>query len=311
MRIFCFSALFIFAIPILSQEVIVKTDFAVRDFKIKDNSLVYIEKRDIKSVNLETKKPDTLFKGNRFFIGGYGLNIFYLKDTNQIVTSSNELIRNVSSIRFYNLQKKEVNKYEVYYTTELMDFLIATEKKLLFLSKKDSTIEILKYGAKPRYKKTNVITLDSYVRKMIYYKGKLYYITDSGKLFEYFIATNNSKLLYKGSVILTNFVISDSDVFITTISGEIIRFNLDTKRADKIKVSSEIIEAIAPLNNGKIVVGDWSGNIFIVNRDNFQVVEKHKLKKRIIKISSIEPNIFYTSSADFTIRKWIIEKEEQ
>ena len=188
-----------------------------------------------------------------------------------------------------------------------MDFLIIPEEKLFFLSKKDSTIEIFTYGKKPRYKKTNVITLDSYARKIKYHKDKLYYITDSGKLFEHSILNNNSKLLYQGVTILVNFVISNKSAFISTISGEIIKVNLETKNTDKIKVGSEIIEAIAFLNNDKIVVGDWKGNIFIVNRDSFQVVEKHKLKKRIIKIRSVEPNIFYTSSADFTIRKWNIE----
>ena len=298
-----YMILLLLSVGLYSQEIIVNTKFAVRDFKIKDSTLVYIEKRNIKSVNLQTKKPDTLFTKNSFFIGGYGLNIFYPKDTNQIITASNELVRNVSSIRFYDLQKKAVNKYEVLYPTELMDFLIIPEKRLFFLSKKDLSIEIFKYGSKPRYQKQNVITLDSFARKMQFYNEKLYYITDSGKLYEYDFELNKVSLLYQGNTILVNFVINDIDIFITTDKGEVVKVNMTNKETSKLKVSNEIIEAIAVVDTNKIVVGDWAGNIYVLS-NQLENIHQFKLKKRIIKIRSNSKNVFFTSSDDFTIRKW-------
>lgn len=131
MKLIIFSITFFLCFNIFGQEIILETKFAVRDFKIKGSTLVYIEKRDIKSYNLIAKRADTLFPNNSFFIGGYGLNIFYPKDTNQIITASNESVRNFSSIRFYDIQKKEVNKYEVYYPTKLMDFLVIPEERYI------------------------------------------------------------------------------------------------------------------------------------------------------------------------------------
>jgi outer membrane protein assembly factor BamB len=306
---FLILILLIFPCKVFCQEVILNTNFAVRDFKIKGNTLIYIEKRDIKSFNLQTKKPDTLFANNSFFIGGYGLNIYCTKESNEIVTSSNELIRDISSIRFYDIKKKEVDKYEVYYSTGLIDFLLLEENKMMFLSKKNKCIDIFNYDGSPRYKKIDSIKTDSYSRKLQFKDDKLYYITDNGGLYEYNLTTRNNKLLNKTHYLLTNFLISEGNIYATTFNGFLIKVDIKTGSIrNRIIIGNEIVEALEILDNKYIITGDWSGNIKVINKNNFKITKQYynKNNKRIIKIVSSENNCFFSSSSDKTIKKWKI-----
>ncbi len=294
----------------IGQELVLKTNFTVRDFQIVDSTLVYIEKRDIKSYNLISRTNDTLFKNGSFFIGGYGLRIFYSKKQKTIITASNELVKNRSSIRFYNTEKKDINKFHVLYDTELMDFFIQPNDSLFFLSKKDSTIIGYKYGNKPRYKKTDSIKTDSYARNIKLLNSTLIYLTDSGKVFQYNLKTKKNKLLYEGENLLVSFIFDKNykNIYATTFDGKIIKISLSNPlESQEYNFGNHIIEAINIYMDKYLIVGDWSGQIGIIDINTNEVVKKHNDKKRIVKII-VKGDYFYTSSSNRTIKKWKIDK---
>lgn len=301
--------IFLFWINLFCQEVMLQSRFAIRDFLIVDNTILYIEKRNIKSVNIISKQPDTIVKSNGYFIGGYGLNIFHHSDSSQVVTSSNELVKDRSSIRFYDIVKGEVNKYHVYYTTKLMDISLDFDQRMLFLSKKNLFIEIFKYGGKPRYKKLDSIKLDSYSRRLRFYNNKLYYITDSGKVFEYNLITRVNRLLYQNDKLLINFIFDKKHeiIYMTSYDGKVIEVNIDNPGSTRVfSFGNEIIEAINIFEDKYLIAGDWLGEIKVIDLKNFSEKRKISNKKRIIKIE-VKGNCFYASSADKTIKKWKID----
>lgn len=295
---------------VISQETVLKTNFTVRDFEIIDNILLYIEKRDIKSYNLTTKTKDTIFKGDGFFIGGYGLRIFHSKQQKQIITASNELVRNISSIRFYDLKKKDINKFHVLYDTKLMDFFIEPKDSLFFLSKKDSSITMYKYGDKPRYLKKDSIKTDSYARKVELRNNMLFYITDSGKVFQYNLQSKENKLLYQGENLLVSFIFEKkhNNIYVTTFDGNIIKINLINPSINEVfNFGNHIIEAINIFDDKYLIAADWSGQIKIIDIGTNEVVKTYNNKKRIVKII-VKDDYFYTSSSDKTIKKWKLDK---
>ncbi|MCF6280350.1 MAG: hypothetical protein L3J14_08390 [Flavobacteriaceae bacterium] len=309
MRLFLFFLSLIFFNTSYTQEIVLKTNFPIRDFKINDNTIVYIEKRDIKNFNLITKKTDSLIQSNGYFIGGYGLNIYYPKTNDFIVASSNELNKDRSSIRFYDFETKEVDKYHVHYNTELIDFLLLPDKKIFFLSKKNKSIDVYKYGETPLYKLIDKVTLDSFSRKLKFNNNKLYYITDSGKLFEYNVENKEKKLIYDSDNILTNFVFDNksNNIYITTFNGKLIKVNVNNSLENQeIFIGDTVIEAL-DIQKDYIITGDWNGLIRLIKKETLKIKNEFKIKKRIIKIRVKDSSTFYTSSADKTLRKWNIE----
>jgi len=295
---------------ITAQETILKTNFTVRDFKIIDNTLLYIEKRDIKSFNLETTAKNTFFKGEGFFIGGYGLRIFHSKKQQQIITASNELGSNRSSIRFYDIIKKDINKFHVLYDTGLIDFFVEPKDSVFVLSKKDFTIETYKYGGKPRYQKTDSLKTDSYARKIELSNNNLFYITDSGNVFQYNLRTKENKLLYQGENLLVSFIFDKNyrNMYVSTFDGKIIKINLfGSSKSEALNFGSHIIEAINIFDDKYIIAGDWSGSIKIIDLNTNEIKKTYNTKKRIVKIV-VKGDHFYTSSSDKTIKKWEIDK---
>lgn len=305
MKVFYFL-LILSAIKLNAQEIIFKTNFPVRDFFIEDSTVVYIEKRSVKSYNMQTNRPDILFKKNDFFVGGYGLKIFKDSTSNKIITASNELIRDISSIRFYDIATKSVNKYHVYYTTEIMDFLIIPSEKLFCLSKKNLQIQVFKYGGKQRYISKDSIKLDAFSRKMSIHNDNLFFITDSGKLFRYNLKSKEKKLIFKDTEMLVNFVINKktNQLFLTNLKGYLISLDLKDKyMPKKIKLGNTIIEAIKIVDDKYLVTGDWNGHINVIDQLSLNISKKYNNKSRIIHIDSVDEDI-YTSSSDCTIKKW-------
>lgn len=295
-----------FSFSSFSQEVILRTNFTARDFKIIDSTLLYLEKRDIKSYNLTTKTNDTVFKDNGLFIGGYGLRIFYSKSQKKIITASNELVRDISSIRFYDLIKKDINKYHVLYETNILDFYLEPKDSMFVLSKKDSTIMVYKYGGTPRYKKMDSLKVDSFSRKIELKDQSLFYITDSGKLLRYNLVTKENNLLYEGKILPVSFIFDKNrkDVYVSTFEGKIIKINtLDPLQNEVYDFGTHIIEAMEIYKDKYLIAGDWEGKIKVFNLESFDTVETYNNKKRIVKIV-VSGNCFYTSSSDRTIKKW-------
>ncbi|GGZ89228.1 hypothetical protein [Algibacter mikhailovii] len=309
MRVIGLSLFFLFFNKGLSaQEVVLNTNFAVRDFILFENSLIFIEKRDLKSYNLRTRTKDAIFKEDSCFVGGFGLRLYNLMEQKKIITAANELYADRSSIRFYDLIQKDINKYHVLYSTKLLDFFIHQEDSLFFISKKDSTIESYQYGTNPRYKKIDSIKIDSYARRMGFFNNNLYYITDSGKVIAYDVTTKTSRMIYKGQNRLVNFVFDNKHeyLYVTSVNGEILKINIaNGSKEYKLIFGNQIIEAIDIYKDRFIIAGDWSGIIKIIDLNTFEIVKEYYDKARIIKIL-VSENYFYTSSSNRTIKKWKI-----
>lgn len=308
MKFLKFALTFLTVIQLNAQEVVLETSFAPRDFIIDDSTIVYIEKRSTKSFNMLTNQPDTLFINNYFFVGGYGLKLFKDSKTNKIITASNELIRNISSIRFYDIETKSSNKFNVYYTTELMDFLVHPKENLFFLSKKDLQIQIIEYGQTPRYIIKDSIKLEALSRKMQLHNGNLFYVTDYGEVYNYNLKSKKKSLIYRSNELLSNFIIekTHNQLYATSANGNLIRIDLDkNSNYKKINLGASIIEAINLTKTGYIVTGDWNGVITILAPNSLKIIKQFNNKKRIIKIESTGTDI-YTSSSDCTIKKWPI-----
>lgn len=302
------SIILCFSDKVIGQETILEPSFAVRDFKILDSSLIFIEKRNIKSFNLELKKEDSIIDKDGFFIGGYGLKLVLAKDENKIITASNELVQDRSSIRFYDIEKRDVNKYKVLYSNRIVDFHASPKDSLLFLSHKDSTIKVYRYGIKPWYKNLHTIKLNSISRRINYSNGNIFYITDKGEVFRFNISNEETELIEKIDQPLVNFEIdvARQKIYATTINGELIILNIGTPQSrilKTLKIGTSIPEAMAIIKNDYLLIGDWDGNISAVNLNTFQIKVIHKLNHRIIKILP-QNEIFYTSTLDKKIRKW-------
>lgn len=170
-----FFALFL-TIYAKSQETIKTTTFSVRDFSIHQDSIFYLEHRDIYIENTKTNNKSF------FFIGGYGLELFNL-NSKEILTASNEHVQNVSSFRFYDKAKNEVGDVYYYKKGKAIDFLKIPNRNVFVFSSTDKKIIFINFDNRPAFIKENEIDIDSFSRKLIFQNNFLYYITDLGGIF--------------------------------------------------------------------------------------------------------------------------------
>jgi WD40 repeat protein len=283
----------------VGQEVIKKTNFPSRDFYISQDSIVYIEKRNVK-IEGENKKED-------YFIGGYGLEIYNSKTSNEIITASNELVKNVSSVRFYNKNTKKVENVFYYKKGKSLDFLIIPELNTFVLSLTNKKIVFINFKNKPSFKRTIEIKLKTLSRKLIYRNNKLYYATDLGEIYQYDMVNNSKELLYKTDSIITDFYLSDSILIYSTIDGKITRINMQTNKKREINLGNNFINIMVEYQQDKLVCGSWKGLIYVIDVFNFAVKKELNYHTRtVLKILNYNDNIFYSSSLDKTIKKWIL-----
>jgi WD40 repeat protein len=284
---------------IAGQEVIKKTNFPVRDFYFSQDSIVYIEKRN---VQIESKN-----KKEAYFIGGYGLELFVENTNNEIITVSNELVKNVSSVRFYNKNTKKVENVFYYKKGKSLDFLIIPELNTFVLSLTSKKIIFIDFTNKPSFRKTIEIKLNALSRKLIYRNNKLYYATDIGEIYQYDLANNTKKLLYIEDSIITDFYLSDSILIYSTIEGKIIKIDLLSNRKREIYFGNNFIVNVIEYQQNKLICGSWKGLIYVIDIINFTVEKELNYHKRtVLKILNYKDNIFYSSSLDKTIKKWVL-----
>ncbi|WP_223032313.1 WD40 repeat domain-containing protein [Hanstruepera marina] len=289
--------------PVFCQnaETVIEADFVIRDFFIQQDSIIYIKKRDVHLYDIETKLSKD------YFIGGYGLELITSKNTNQIITASNELVRNVSSVRFYNKETGKFDDVFYYKQGKILDFLLLPKSKLFILSLTNKKIIFVDYQDKPRFYRTIELNLNTLSRKLINKDNKLYFATDQGDIFEYDYRNYEKKLIYRSKALITDFKIENGILVYANIDGEIIKINLKTNQKEIINIKNTFINTFMRFNNNTLVCGAWSGEVFIVTLDNFSVNKTYKLHKRaIIKIKKVENNIIYSSSLDKTLKKWFL-----
>ena len=139
---FCLIFIFIQLLSVddlICQEAqtLISEDFAIRDFTVSEDSIYYIKKRDL---YLLDRKSNTK---RSFFLGGYGLKLKTQQFDNNMITVANELVDTVSSVRFYNKNKKEF-EYEFYYKKgKILDFLDIPEASVFVCSLTNKKIAIV------------------------------------------------------------------------------------------------------------------------------------------------------------------------
>jgi WD40 repeat protein len=281
------------------QEVIKKTNFPSRDFYISQDSIVYIEKRN---VQIESKN-----KIENYFIGGYGLEIYNSKISNETITASNELVRNISSVRFYNKNIQKVENVFNYRNGKIIDFLIIPELNMFVLSLTNKKIIFINFKERPTFRKAIEIKLDALSRKLIYKNNKLYYITDLGEIYQYDLASNTKELLYKEDGIITDFYLEKNIIIYATIYGQIVKVDMLTNNTEELNIEDDFIINSLYNEQNKLICGSWKGLIYVIDILNFRIIKELNYHKRtVLKILNYKDNIFYSSSLDKTIKKWKI-----
>ncbi|WP_417888455.1 hypothetical protein [Xanthomarina gelatinilytica] len=287
--------------PLYSQkkEILIKNNFAIRDFYLDNDSLFFIKKRDIYLYNLKSHTS------KNYFIGGYGLKLYNLKNKNVIVSASNELVRNVSSVRFYN---KSTNKFDdVFYFKDgkILDFLLIPESKLFVLSLTNKKIIFIDYREKPKFYKTIELNLNALSRRLIYKNNILYFVTDIAEIYEYDFFNYKKTLIYDAGELITDFVIDQNTLVYSTIKGHLVKINLLSKTKNEIEINNNFVNVIMDFDEKYLICGSWNGTMYILNKESFSIDKELNIHKRaVLQIKKGKNNTIYSSSLDKTIMSW-------
>ena len=284
-----------------AQETIVNGSFTIRDFFEEQDSIFYIEKRDIKYFN----KNEQGLAFEEYFIGGYGLKIF--NNYHEIVSISNEFEQNVSSLRFYSKKEKEVKEVFYYKKGKSIDALLIREKKYAVISTNDKKIIVIDFRDKPAFKIIQEISLNSLARSIYYHNKHLYYATDLGEIHEFNFITQKSKLIYSFKEKITNLNFYNDSLIFTTIQGKIVFLGLDFKISNILKIKKNFILNTI-IDNDNLVCGTFKGEILVVNLKNKEITNQLNYHNRsVLSITKGVENYFYSSGIDRTLKKWKLE----
>jgi hypothetical protein len=287
---------------ITGQEVIKNNNFPVRDFYLSQDSMYFIEKRDVHIVDRLSKSE------TNYFIGGYGLELFVPKTNNEIITVSNELVRNVSSVRFYNKNTNKVEDVFYYKKGKSLDFLIIPKLNTFVISLTNKKIILINFEEKPAFRKAIEIELDALSRKLHYNNNKLYYATDLGEIYQYDLTSSTKELLYNDNNTITDFYLKNNILIYSTINGRVVKIDLLTNEKQVLDIGDNFIVNSLYYEQNKLICGSWNGLIYVVDLLNFKIVKELNYHKRtVLKILNYKDNIFYSSSLDKTIKKWILK----
>ncbi|MFY9242538.1 MAG: WD40 repeat domain-containing protein [Polaribacter sp.] len=284
-----------------AQETIVNGSFTIRDFFEEQDSIFYIEKRDVKYFN--KNEQDLAFE--EYFIGGYGLKIF--NNYNEIVSISNEFEQNVSSVRFFNKKEKEVKEVFYYKQGKSIDALLIPEKKYVLISTNDKKITVIDFGDKPAFKIVQEISLNSLARSIYYHNKNLYYATDLGEIYQFNFRTQKSELIHSCKEKITNLNFYNDGLIFTTIQGKIVFLGLDFKASTIVKIKNNFI-LNTTIDKDNLVCGTFKGEILVVSLKNREITNQLNYHNRsVLSITKGIENYFYSSGIDKTLKKWKLE----
>ena len=287
-----------------AQEVIINSDFVIRDFIVKKDSIFFIKKRYIRYYNQSLK--DTV-SNNKYFIGGYGLKLYNDSNSNQIISVSNEFVRKVSSLRFYNKSLKKIENVFYYEEGKSINALIIPELNFAIMSLNNNRIIVVDYSAKPTFKVVHNIYLKSLARGIYFKDNNLFYATDLGNIYKYNFITKNSKLIYSCGELITDLKFYKNNIIFTTINGKIIKYNRLNEVILNVEIENNFVLNTL-LFGDKLLCGTFKGLILVVDLKDMKITEQLNYHKRsVLKITKGKRNEFYSSSIDKTIKKWIIE----
>ena len=281
-------------------ETVINSDFTIRDFIIHNDSVTFIKKRNIYSQDLSTKSS------NNYFIGGYGLELYYLASENTIISTSNELVNNVSSVRFYNKKEKRVENVFYYRGGKIIDFLITSEINTFVLSLTNNKIIFINFEDRPKFLKTIELDLDSKSRRLIFQDKTLFFITDNGEIYKYSLEDNIKQLVYKCNDVITDFFVNNELIIYSTIDGKLVKINRVNKKESVLLIENNfILNSLEFEKNNALICGSWNGTIYEIDLKNFLIKNEMRYHKRsVLKISKGKENTFYSSGLDKTIKKW-------
>ncbi|MCP4970714.1 MAG: hypothetical protein GY932_09000 [Arcobacter sp.] len=285
-------------IPFAQEDIenLVYADFTIRDVLVDNYSLFYIKKRNLHTLDNELKPI------NNRFIGGYGLRV--LKDENVIITVSNELVDNVSSVRFFEKNKNHPSHVYYNYGGKILDAIVVPEKDFFVLSLISNKIIFIDYSQRPKFVKFIEIKLNSQSRKITHDGNKLFFATDSGEIYRYEIDSYEKLLVYKDSEVITDLVINEDKVFYTTLGGKVKRLESLTNNVIELKISDTFVSTIFDFKN-RLICGNWNGEVIIVNKELMKIESQKKVHKRsILKIIKLNSEFFCSTGVDGIIKKW-------
>ncbi len=296
MKMFKFWIILLFTQIVFSQDIYTTTDYPVRDFFLTKDTISYIQKRHV-----FIKPSDTL---NSYFIGGYGLAIFYDSETNQIITVSNELPRTVCSVRFYHKSSKKVEEVYYYIKARALDAIILKEKNMLILSLENNKILMVDYSKKPEFVVKKEFKISSKSRRIIFNDNKLYYCSDLGEIFYFDFNSSESKRLVKHNGIITDFAVYDNYIIYSTLKGNISKYLIKGKKEVTLKLENNFSLNSLKFQKNKLICGTFDGTILVLNTETMSIDREIKYHDRTILKIYYHNNQFYSSSIDNTIRKW-------
>ncbi|MEZ4801587.1 MAG: hypothetical protein R2797_02360 [Gelidibacter sp.] len=293
------SVLF-FPLMLLAQDIVKNSNYSLRDFIIKNDSLYYLEHTELRLFD---------FKNNtnlNCFVGGFGLEFYELSDS-EILTVANELVKNVSSFRFYDKKSNTITESFFYKKGKVIDFAKIPELNVFAFSATNKKIIFINFDDRKNLKKIIEIKLDAFSRRLVFKNKELFYCTDSGKIFRYSMNDYKNELIYKTNAILTDFNFIDDNLVYSTIDGDIVKVDLKSKKEQKLKLTNNFV-LNSLRHDGNLICGSWKGTIYVIDLEEFKVAKEFNYHEAaVLKISYYKDSIFYSSSIDKTIKKWIIK----
>lgn len=282
------------------SETIVDTDFTIRDFFIQNDSVFFIKKRDVFLQNIKTGNYKS------FFLGGYGLELYFSQSSNSIIAASNELVDNVCSVRFYDKIKNETENIFYYKNGKIIDFLVIPEIKTFVLSLSNKKIIFINYSERPRFIKNIEIKLVAKSRRLIFKNNTLFFITDNGQIYKYSLQDNSKQLVYKCNDIITDFFIDNENLIYFTIDGKLVKINRFNKKKSELLIENNFILNSLKINqNNTLICGSWDGTIYEIILENFSIINEYKYHSRtVLNVKSDEDGYIYSCGLDKTIKKW-------
>ena len=283
-----------------SIENIIHSDFTIRDFIVEKDSVFYIKKRNLYHHINNQSKPDS-----KRFVGGYGLKVFKNKK-NELITVSNELVENVSSIRYFEKNKNQPKHVFYNYEGKILDAVIIPDKKLIALSLITSKIIFIDYSKKPKFVKIAEIKMDALSRKIRYIGENLFFATDNGGFYKYDIGTYEKNKIFQDKGIITDFIIEDDGMFYSNINGEIKKIDFKSEKRDVFTVKGSFITTLLS-NEKELICGSWNGEILIIDKKTLKPSKRKKIHSKAILKTYKQKNddeVFYSSSIDKTIKMW-------
>lgn len=299
-KVFLFSFI---CFNLKAQENILKTEFAVRDFTVKTDSIFLIEKRDVKYFSLKNSASSD----NAYFIGGYGLKLYDDSYNNELITIANEFQKPVTSLRFYNKKTKIIDQVFYYQEGKSIDALLLPKLKFAVITLSNKKIIIVDYSKKPTFNIVDTISLKAISRTIIYNNNSLWYATDLGEIFKYDLANKQKTLVHNCGEIITNLQFIANHIIYSTIKGEIVKYNIQSKQIQKCILRDNFVLNSLKYQDNKLIFGTFKGLILLLNTDNLSIEKQFNYHNRsILNIVKDNNNQFYSSSIDKTIKKWKI-----